>query len=55
MDDILSQEEVDALLRGIEDGAVETEQVSEISGVKTFDFMGQEKIVRGGCRSRYRQ
>ncbi|HWR89618.1 MAG TPA: flagellar motor switch protein FliM [Dissulfurispiraceae bacterium] len=47
MDDILSQEEVDALLRGIEDGAVETEQVSEISGVKTFDFMGQEKIVRG--------
>jgi flagellar motor switch protein FliM len=47
MDEILSQEEVDALLRGIQDGAVETEKGVEPSGVKSFDFTGQEKIVRG--------
>ncbi len=47
MDDILSQEEVDALLRGIFDGEIETEKVEEVSGVKLYDFTGQEKIVRG--------
>jgi flagellar motor switch protein FliM len=47
MDDILSQDEVDALLRGIQDGAVETEKGIEPSGVKSYDFTGQEKIVRG--------
>jgi flagellar motor switch protein FliM len=47
MDDILSQDEVDALLKGIQDGAVETEAGIEPSGVKSYDFTGQEKIVRG--------
>jgi len=47
MEDILSQEEVDALLKGISEGAVETEKVEEVSGVKLYDFTGQEKIVRG--------
>jgi flagellar motor switch protein FliM len=47
MEDILSQDEVDALLKGISEGDVETEKVEEISGVKSFDFTGQEKIVRG--------
>ncbi|MCL5062568.1 MAG: flagellar motor switch protein FliM [Nitrospiraceae bacterium] len=47
MEDILSQEEVDALLKGISEGAVETEKVEEVSGVKPYDFTGQEKIVRG--------
>jgi flagellar motor switch protein FliM len=47
MEDILSQEEVDALLKGISEGDVETEKVEEVSGVKAFDFTGQEKIVRG--------
>lgn len=47
MDDILSQEEVDALLRGISEGEIETEKVEEVSGVKLYDFTGQEKIVRG--------
>lgn len=47
MEDILSQDEVDALLKGISDGDVETEKVEEVSGVKLFDFTGQEKIVRG--------
>lgn len=47
MEDILSQDEVDALLKGISEGEVETEKVEEISGVKAYDFTGQEKIVRG--------
>lgn len=47
MEDILSQEEVDALLKGIAEGAVETEKVEEVSGIKPYDFTGQEKIVRG--------
>lgn len=47
MEDILSQEEVDALLKGISEGAVEAEKVEEVSGVKPYDFTGQEKIVRG--------
>ncbi|TAN44321.1 MAG: flagellar motor switch protein FliM [Nitrospirae bacterium] len=47
MEDILSQDEVDALLKGISDGDVETEKVEEVSGVKLYDFSGQEKIVRG--------
>ena len=47
MEDILSQEEVDALLKGISQGEVETEKVEEVSGVKPYDFTGQEKIVRG--------
>ncbi len=48
MQDILSQDEVDALLRGINEGDVETEAATtEVSGVKAYDFTGQEKIVRG--------
>ncbi|WP_333652356.1 flagellar motor switch protein FliM [Dissulfurispira sp.] len=47
MEDILSQEEVDALLKGIAEGAVETEKVEEVSGIKPYDFTSQEKIVRG--------
>jgi flagellar motor switch protein FliM len=47
MDEILSQEEVDALLKGIQEGEVETEKGIEPTGVKSYDFTGQEKIVRG--------
>ncbi len=47
MEDILSQDEVDALLKGIAEGEVETEKLEETSGVKAYDFTGQEKIVRG--------
>jgi flagellar motor switch protein FliM len=47
MDEILSQEEVDALLKGIQEGDVETEKGVEPTGVKSYDFTGQEKIVRG--------
>ncbi|MCS7202891.1 MAG: flagellar motor switch protein FliM [Thermodesulfovibrio sp.] len=46
-DEILSQEEIDALLRGIEEGEVETEKAEAPSGVRSYDFTSQEKIVRG--------
>ncbi len=46
-DDILSQNEIDALLRGIEGGEVETETAEAPSGIRPYDFTSQEKIVRG--------
>ncbi len=46
-DDILSQDEIDALLRGIEGGEVETETAESPSGIRPYDFTSQEKIVRG--------
>lgn len=49
MEDILSQDEVDALLRGMGGGEVETENDdgSEGAGAKVYDFTNQERIVRG--------
>jgi len=47
MEDILSQDEVDALLKGISEGEVDTDKLENTSGVKSYDFTGQEKIVRG--------
>ena len=48
--DLLSQDEIDALLHGVDDGDVETEEVEqdENSGdVRDYDFNSQERIVRG--------
>ncbi len=47
MSDLLSQDEIDALLHGVDD--VEEEVVSQApqSGVATFDFSSQDRIVRG--------
>jgi len=48
--DLLSQDEIDALLHGVDDGDVETENPEEEedeSGVRTYDFNSQERIVRG--------
>jgi flagellar motor switch protein FliM len=46
--DILSQDEIDALLHGVSDGDVETESdASGDSSVRAFDFANQERIVRG--------
>ncbi|MBU2572228.1 MAG: flagellar motor switch protein FliM [Gammaproteobacteria bacterium] len=47
--DLLSQEEIDALLHGVDDGEIETEtdDVEEYSGARTYDFTSQERIVRG--------
>lgn len=48
MENILSQEEVDALLRGVQAGEVETEpQNTDVSGVMPYDLTSQEKIIRG--------
>ncbi|HKJ95941.1 MAG TPA: flagellar motor switch protein FliM [Gammaproteobacteria bacterium] len=46
--DILSQDEIDALLHGIDDGGVETEgDEAEAGEVRKFDFQSQDRIVRG--------
>lgn len=46
--DLLSQEEIDALLHGVDNGDVATESdVSESGGVNSYDFTSQDRIVRG--------
>jgi flagellar motor switch protein FliM len=47
--DILSQDEVDALLGGVDDGAVDTSADEDLKDGETreFDFNNQERIVRG--------
>jgi len=47
--DILSQDEVDALLGGVDDGAIETSSDDEANDgeARPFDFNNQERIVRG--------
>jgi flagellar motor switch protein FliM len=49
MDDILSQDEVDALLNGVGGGEVETEDDDSSNGsvAQKYDFTNQERIVRG--------
>jgi flagellar motor switch protein FliM len=46
-DEILSQEEVDALLRGVTGEEDETEKSQDAYGVRTYDIGRQERIVRG--------
>jgi len=47
--DLLSQDEIDALLHGVDDGDVETadESLVDESGVRVYDLTSQERIVRG--------
>jgi flagellar motor switch protein FliM len=49
MSDLLSQDEIDALLNGVDDGQVETESdvPPEPGTVIDFDFTQQDRIVRG--------
>lgn len=49
MEKILSQDEVDALLKGLDDGNIETakEVTPEETNVRTFDLANQDRIVRG--------
>ncbi|AOE86504.1 flagellar motor switch protein FliM [Pseudomonas sp. MOB-449] len=45
--DLLSQDEIDALLHGVDDGLVETETDADPSSVKSYDLTSQDRIVRG--------
>lgn len=47
MQDLLSQDEIDALLHGVDDGDVDTESDAEPGGVKSYDLTSQDRIVRG--------
>lgn len=46
--DLLSQDEIDALLHGVDEGDIDLEtDFTDDSAVKLFNFGGQERIVRG--------
>lgn len=48
--DLLSQDEIDALLHGVDDGAIDTDAESEIPNdgkAQAYDFTSQDRIVRG--------
>jgi flagellar motor switch protein FliM len=50
MEKILSQDEIDALLKGVVSGEVETQAEEEgqpVGGVKQYDLFNQERIIRG--------
>lgn len=46
-DEILSQEEIDALLSGVDEGEIETNDHTLIGNYDNYDFASQDKIVRG--------
>lgn len=46
--DLLSQDEIDALLHGVDDGDVDTShEDEEVKSARLYDFNSQERIVRG--------
>lgn len=49
MDQILSQEEIDALLRGLSTGELDTEkrEGEEVTGINPYDLTSQDRIIRG--------
>ncbi len=49
MNDLLSQDEIDALLHGVSGGDVETETDDEVpeGEIRGYDFASQDRIVRG--------
>ena len=49
MSNVLSQEEVDSLLKGVSSGEIETETPEEApsDGVMLYDFTRQEQMLRG--------
>lgn len=53
MSDLLLQEEIDALLKGVDDGdfEVEADEFQDKGGVKNYDFRSQERIVRRRIRT----
>lgn len=47
MSDLLSQDEIDALLHGVDSGAVDTEPTPDPGVARTYDFASQDRIIRG--------
>ena len=49
MEKVLSQAEVDALLRGLSDGEInaEQEQKEDLDGIRGYDLTNQDRIIRG--------
>ncbi len=47
MQDLLSQDEIDALLHGVDDGDIDTYDEVEEGGVRQYDLASQDRIVRG--------
>ncbi|EAS44554.1 flagellar motor switch protein FliM [Photobacterium profundum] len=47
MSDLLTQDEIDALLHGVDDVEDEDEQSLSETGISSFDFSSQDRIVRG--------
>ena len=46
--DLLSQDEIDALLHGVDNGAVETDEDDRLDNdARSYDFASQDRIVRG--------
>lgn len=47
MQDLLSQDEIDALLHGVDDGDIETESDLDPGAIRAYDLTSQDRIVRG--------
>jgi flagellar motor switch protein FliM len=47
LQELLSQEEIDALLHGVDNGAVDTEPPPAPGEARAFDFAAQDRIIRG--------
>ncbi len=47
MQDLLSQDEIDALLHGVDDGDIDLEEEEDAAGAKGYDLTTQDRIVRG--------
>ena len=47
MQDLLSQDEIDALLHGVDDGDIDTEDDIDETGIRSYDLASQDRIVRG--------
>lgn len=47
MQDLLSQDEIDALLHGVDDGDIDTTDDSDVDGIRLYDLTSQDRIVRG--------
>ena len=45
--EILNQDEIDALIHGVDSGAVKTESLPEPGEARSYDFATQVRIVRG--------